>query len=300
MSSPASFRSLLAGAIDYAGLFPPAKLGMHEAAQNFASYLAGEYSWALGRFIVPILRLEELVTCAKHLLPQSGNMTWRLSVLTGPDLETHASTITSFNERQKEGSATFVIEVIETKAATPAEARTAMNLTPPGLKVYFEVPLASDIPTWVDTLREIGAGAKVRTGGIREDMIPAPGQVARFIRECVNAQVPFKATAGLHHPIRAVYNLTYDADSPKGMMYGFLNVLIASAFAYVGMDNDDVLRILEEESSASFEFRSDGLTWRGHRLDTAALKRVRQNSILSFGSCSFDEPVVELRSLNLL
>lgn len=47
-------RTLLIHAVDYAGLFPPAKLDMETAVRNYASYQEGEHSWALGRFIVPV------------------------------------------------------------------------------------------------------------------------------------------------------------------------------------------------------------------------------------------------------
>ena len=46
-----AFRTLLRGAIDYAGLFPPAQLSMAEAVANHADYLASGDAWALGRFV---------------------------------------------------------------------------------------------------------------------------------------------------------------------------------------------------------------------------------------------------------
>ena len=55
-----ALRTLLAGLIDYAGLFPPASLDMAEAARNYEAYRAGPHSWALGRFIVPSARLNEV------------------------------------------------------------------------------------------------------------------------------------------------------------------------------------------------------------------------------------------------
>src|SRR5215471_10308407 len=55
-----SLRILLTHLIDYAGLFPPAALEMPEAQRNYAAYRAGEYSWMLGRFVVPAARLDEV------------------------------------------------------------------------------------------------------------------------------------------------------------------------------------------------------------------------------------------------
>ena len=55
----ASVRALLTGIIDYAGMFPPAKLPLDQAIRNYARYRTEPESWMLGRFICPAARLEE-------------------------------------------------------------------------------------------------------------------------------------------------------------------------------------------------------------------------------------------------
>jgi hypothetical protein len=59
-----TLRTLLAHAIDYAGLFPPAQLDMPGAVAEYESYLASSDAWALGRFVVPAARLRELAAAA--------------------------------------------------------------------------------------------------------------------------------------------------------------------------------------------------------------------------------------------
>ena len=77
---------LLRDLIDYAGLFPPASLAMAPTVANYEAYSQSEWSWILGRFIVPISRLagfqEQLAG-----LPSSGPelARWRLSVLLSTD-----------------------------------------------------------------------------------------------------------------------------------------------------------------------------------------------------------------------
>src|SRR5262249_49286034 len=55
-----SLRALLGGIIDYAGLFPPAKLPLAQAIQRYAKYRRQGDRWMLGRFVIPAARLGEL------------------------------------------------------------------------------------------------------------------------------------------------------------------------------------------------------------------------------------------------
>ena len=141
----------------------------------------------------------------------------------------------------------------------------------------------------------------MRTGGVTPAAFPTTADLLRFLRAAVAAGVPFKATAGLHHPIRARYRLTYEPDSPSGTMYGFLNLFLAAAFLRQGMGDADATRLLEETDATSLEFdREGGVTWRGHRLDADALVEAHARGLGSFGSCSFEEPLGDLASLHLI
>ena len=65
-----SVRAFLSGLIDYAGLFPPAKLPLEQALRNYADYRSGPDAWMLGRFIVPAARLAEVSQVGGSLLGQ--------------------------------------------------------------------------------------------------------------------------------------------------------------------------------------------------------------------------------------
>src|SRR5690242_11221295 len=68
------------------------------------------------------------------------------------------------------------------------------------------------LPTYKEaSLDRIHDGfAKIRTGGVIPDAIPTSETIAEFVHEAAARQIPFKATAGLHHPIRSVRPLTYE------------------------------------------------------------------------------------------
>ena len=109
-----------------------------------------------------------------------------------------------------------------------------------------------------------------------------------------------KATAGLHHPVRSEYALTYREDSPRATMHGFLNVLLAAVFVRTGVALEELTELLEETSPAAFSFEADGVTWRYHRITNMQIRCARETSVVSFGSCSFTEPVQDLQAAGLL
>jgi hypothetical protein len=158
------------------------------------------------------------------------------------------------------------------------------------LPTYCEVPIEQVADGW----------AKVRTGGLTPEAIPSSADLAAFLSAAAARRLPFKATAGLHHPIRSVRALTYQSDSPRAAMHGFLNVFTAAAFAWHGMDRAHVEELLEETDPAALEFHDDDLYWNGHHLTAAQIVEARRDFAHSFGSCSFEEPVSELRELELL
>lgn len=157
---------------------------------------------------------------------------------------------------------------------------------------YCEVPIDR-----LDDVKAAGLYAKIRTGGVTAAMIPSVEAVADFIRACAERRLPFKATAGLHHPIRAEQPLTYEANPPRAVMHGFLNVLLAAAFAWHG--RHDISPVLAETDPAAFRFDDRG-HWRGWSLGAAEIAAARADFIHAFGSCSFDEPVHDLQTLGLL
>jgi hypothetical protein len=167
------------------------------------------------------------------------------------------------------------------------EAKLARKLS---LPTYCEAPL--------DQIS--GAFAKVRTGGLTTNAVPAPSEIAEFLCQAAARRVPFKATAGLHHPIRADHPLTYSPDSPHAIMHGFVNVFVAAAFAWHGIDRATIIGVLHECDPETFEFGDDMLTWRGRTLSTLQIAEARRDFAHSFGSCSFEEPVADLKALGWL
>jgi hypothetical protein len=306
-------RTLLAGVVDYAGLFPPASLEMPPAVENFARYHMGEHEWMLGRFICPASRLDELSKHAATLMPgtfaTSGyrehagyQEPWRVSVIADQPLEQCLRSIVVFNERHgEEVHGRAVADALELKTSEVRQVEAALDIIPDEVFPFFELPADADVRGMVAALAGSAAGAKIRTGGVTADAIPSSERLASFIHTCSAAEVPFKATAGLHHPLRGEHRLTYDLDSPSGTMHGFLNVFIAASLVKQSrISPDQTGAILEERDADAFHFGEETVGWRGQELELVHVAKARESFALSFGSCSFQEPVDDLKSLGLL
>jgi hypothetical protein len=322
---------LLHGIIDYAGLYPPAKLEMGPAVDNYANYLRDPQAWMLGRFICAVSRLEEFRREAKGTLPHEAppggeagengkkpsdvppwEEPWRISAIIDGDLDENLDAIFAFNhehEQPKNGLAN--IDAIEIKVPGGEKGAefidASLDIIPEEVYPFFEIPLTGtggepgDVRGLVASLAGSDAAAKVRTGGVTADAFPPPEAVAAFLAAAAAADVPFKATAGLHHPLRGDYPLTYEPGCPRTIMHGFLNVFLAAALIRQDVGADDAaLEMLRETTPGSFKFTDDGAAWRTWRFEVEHLARVRESFAMSYGSCSFEEPVEELKGLGLL
>ena len=299
----ASARRFLSQMIDYAGLFPPARLSMLATVTNYDAYRRGEDRGLLGRLIVPADRLEEFGSVAKSFLSRETNADpWRLSVIASGDLAATRQALLEFNCGHWRGSANghASVDSVEIAVRDQAELDAAAVAFPGFVEMFLEIPVEPDPESLVESIANVGVRAKIRTGGISPEKFPDAPVVARFIATCRRHGVKFKATAGLHHPVKGLYPMTYEIGSQVSAMFGFLNLLVAAGFIHGGLDEAVATGVLEENDARALRFDDDGVEWKGHRADAASLHAARHNLALSFGSCSFDEPVVEARLLGFL
>jgi len=293
-----SVHSLLSGIVDYAGLFPPSQLSMSDAVANYANYKRSDYNWILGRFVIPTARLDEFSGSARKFLSDSKFGVWKLSVLAGDDIFETVRQIEDFN---RASAPSVVCDSIEVKADTSRMIEDIAQIIPAHFATYFELPINKNLADLVQALAIRGQGAKIRTGGVTESAFPKNEQIIRFIKTCLAAKVPFKATAGLHHPLRSIKPLTYEIDAATGVMNGFLNVFLAAGFLRQGCQEKFVDELLEDKQAENFAFNADGVFWRQkYFISTAELKNLREKNIISFGSCSFEEPIADLQEIGIL
>jgi len=261
-------RAALERLIDYAGLFPPAKLPLEDALAQYEQAREGAASWMLSRFIA---RAEDLIALRKCL---EGRARIELSVIAAPAMFEVVA------RARHEGWVTIAgIEVPLGDYSIGGCVRQARRARLDDLPIYVE---PSHGRLAMDELAEGGLRAKLRCGGIKPSSYPSVEAVAAFIREACAAGVAFKATAGLHHPLRH-----FNAEAGV-MMHGFLNVLAAAVHA-PNLDRPALEAIVAAERLEDLDLG-----------DEDEVRRARHGRFISYGSCSFEEPVEDLRALHVL
>ena len=253
--------ALLGRLIDHAALFPPASMDMPDAMEADRRARASEHAWMLDRFIVPASKLDELPADAPRLSV----------VLDGGE-----------GDLEKVAATPHEVELIEAKIDPEwiPDTQALVHQKLPGVRAFWELSPGRGLRGAVAAVREAQAGAKIRCGGTT---LPSVAEVADFVSACRDAGVPFKATAGLHHPIRS------------GDRHGFLNLLAAAVFA-----DGDLEAILGEEDPAAFTLDESGFGVHDHRADADTIAGARAELFIAYGSCSFDEPTEDLVALGLL
>lgn len=281
----AALRALLEHVVDYAGLYPPANADVLTAARNYAAYRASDDRWMLGRFVVGVGKLGELRAVIRSLRPRET--AWPVTVVV-PDAAAATGAIRGVDD------AALSIESIEVRAKTAIEVAMLGRSADRKREVYVEVGFGDSLDSMLDAVAAAKLRAKVRMGGITSDAVPATADVVRFLRGCIDRGIGFKATAGLHHPLRGRYRTTYAPGAPVGDMFGFLNVLLATTLMRGTLNDEDAQALLEESDESAFVIEDRTITWRERVADLETVTSTRARFATSFGSCSFREPVEEL------
>lgn len=320
----ASFRAFMHKLIDYAGLFPPARLPMEPAIRNYTVYRQGTDAWMISRFICPAARLEELSGEEKYfppdevlpltILPRGGETMEQFL----ENLEQDRDDMQAFLRRHP---GRVAIEVLETRlpqalllqdnseAISDFFTEMLQLIRPENeMSFFFEAVLSEsrhrELEQSIERIaamnREVGTvfpeasliGFKLRCGGEEAAAFPEPGQLAFAIDCCRRHDVPFKATAGLHHPVRHFNR------GVQTKMHGFFNVFGAALLAWANeLPLTVIEQIVSDETAGNFRFTDRDFSWNDFRVSSEQIESLRRERVISFGSCDFDEPRNDLRAL---
>ena len=297
-------RALLERLIDHAALFPPAQMGMDDALAEDRAARSAEQSWMIGRFVCRASQLEALREAAGGW-EQAPPLSVVLDGVTPTDEVSWTEAVRAdaavVRAARDDGAP---VEALELPLPSPRPGSAALLAAQSAMLTLRVEKYLELMPgeRWRDTLpaaigatAAVGARVKLRCGGATAESFPSIEQVALVIAASRRAGVVFKATAGLHHPLRHV-------DAETGLpMHGFLNLLAAAAFSAAhGSTAGTLERVLAQEDPAAFTVSERGLEAEGLRASTEQIAAARHYLFTGYGSCSWREPVEDLQRLGML
>ena len=305
--------------IDYAGLFPPASLDLATSLNNYLAYRSSHYCKILSRFVCPVQLLAKAEEILKNI-PNPGKITVTALIKGGKNLQDFQKNldgniksplpdsggINKVDMFELKLSDDVLKEYDEKKFTSVLNTVTEVFRNNYGNKyfVFVEGNTEDDHERKVTMLADsisginhagFNLGYKLRTGGTKAEDFPSAEIIAHSIRVCLDRKVPMKFTAGMHHPF-----IHYD-DKIKTKMHGFINVFGAGIISMRhNLTNKGIEELINDEDPGSFLFTDEYFSWKDWKIDVKDIAYARQNLVTSFGSCSFEEPVEDLKSFELL
>lgn len=275
---PALFRHL----VDDAAMFPPGDLPLTEAVIAHRTHRQSPYADLVGLFVCTD---EDLMKVAAES--------------TGPGRLQVAVVITGgaggIEPAVRYGDRSHDIDVRAIEVRLRAEDDLSRN----ALRVvracddcldeetaYVEIGLEGAWERALDVVADAGYAAKLRTGGLDASLFPSENQVAAFITACLDREVAFKCTAGLHNAVR------HTAADTGFEHHGFLNVLLATRASLDGASQDELVAVLASRDGEALAAQARDLS----EEQAAGTRRW----FTSFGSCSIEDPRHDLTGLSLL
>lgn len=318
-----SVKALLSRSLDYAGLFPPAQLPIKGAIEEFRQIRSDENEWLMARFVLPAGRISEFVQEGREALAEAvhSRTPWHISGLirSAPSisealerLKTEVGLLRGLLDSHVGALVLDSCELPLPDEVTSSrdqdlargffqEALRVLDETQMKVPIFWEVKLEKQFEHIALAAFHLNRTEgdrlclKFRTGGLTPDAIVSPDALARAYRLVITHEVPFKLTAGLHCALRHY-------DSQVGTeLFGFLNAFSAAVLGWKHkMSETELALLLQEKSLSHFQFSGDVLSWKNYSASISDIQNIRRIGLKSFGSCSFYEPIDELKKLNLI
>jgi hypothetical protein len=274
-------RTLFAELVHDAAMFPPGNAPVPDAVASHLTYRSAWFEWLIGPLVVSDQKLAETGR-ADH-----GQQPLTVSVVnTGG-----AGGLLSLAHRPLPGLAVIAVETalrdLDDLAGNAARVASAATELPERMRVYVEIPYAPGWERAVEEVEAAGLFGKIRTGSPDDAETPPYEQLARQLSVLVEADLPFKATAGLHHAWRSD-----GADPVRPRQHGFLNLLAALEVLIEGADEPDAVHLLARADRHEVLDRITG--W-----DEGTAEKIRRRFV-GFGCCGVLDPVSDLVGLDLV
>jgi hypothetical protein len=285
--------ALFAGLVDDAAVFPPGNASVPDAVRRHRGHRTAWYAPLIGPLVVPDTELAAVCRVAAATSTDSEPLAVSVVVTGG------AGGLVALARRDLPGLRVAAAEIglrdLDDLTGNAQRVVAASAELDDDVTVYVELPFQHDgigqhgWPGVIEAVEAAGLLGKLRLGGLEPDAYPTPDQLAEQLSHLIEADLPFKATAGLH---RAWPNTVVNHAGRTLHQHGFVTLLMAVEALVDGADPEDAAELLRLDDPGRIVAALDG--W-----DDATAARVRRR-FRSFGCCGVTDPVDDLVALGLL
>ncbi len=281
---------LFDGWIDDAAMFPPGNAAVDEAVGAHLRYRRSWFASLIGPLLVSDLKFAE-VGRALRQVRMGGGSEGTLPLAVSVVNTSGAGGLLSLVGREVEGVQVVAVESalrdLNDLAGNADRVVSAAAQLDDAVRVFVEIPYAPGWEKAVAVVEAAGYYGKLRTGGLEPVDTPPSDQLAHQLSVLIEADLPFKATAGLHHAVALP-----GSDPGRPRQHGFLNLLVAVEALVDGGSESEAADLLGESG------RQSVLDHVGAWDDTQA-SRIRRR-FRSFGCCGVLDPINDLVALGLI
>jgi hypothetical protein len=281
---------LFDGWIDDAAMFPPGNASVDEAVGAHLRYRRSWFASLIGPLLVSDLKFAEVGRTLRQVRTSGGSegtLPLDVSVVN----TSGAGGLLSLVSREIEGVQLAAVETalrdLDDLAGNADRVVSAAGQLGDAVRVFVEIPYAPGWEKAVAVVEAAGFYGKLRTGGLEPVDTPPSDQLARQLSVLIEADLPFKATAGLHHAVALS-----GSDRGRPRQHGFLNLLVAVEALVEGGSASEAADLLGESGRQSVLARV--AAW-----DDTQASRIRRR-FRSFGCCGVLDPINDLVALELI
>jgi hypothetical protein len=283
-------RALFSGLFDDAAAFPPALVPLGQAVADHRARQSISYADLVGPLLLPASEVEGLLRTSDVLALDGSLMDVAVVSRPGADLTLLDDALAGLNECPH-------VRVVGVELAWSPDWHQKQTLTGEATLRSVEVPrgpqleqVLTDIQAYANDSDPVQA--KFRTGATTERPAPTPAELANFIRSCIDHDLSFKLTGGLHQAVLGTAN-EHQGDNREKDEFGFLNVMAATRWALAhGAEVPEMQELLclpDPEPILDIITRM-----------SAADASVLRAFFTSYGCCAVMDPIGHLAALGLI
>ncbi|MEN8234453.1 MAG: hypothetical protein ABFR89_05965 [Actinomycetota bacterium] len=280
---PDARRKLFGGLFDHAALLGPSPPTLADAVEEYRELRGDSLGWTVGRFVVPVSRLEELAGLLVRTMA-GGEMPWSLTAVFDGDAAADAALATSVHALLDPAAPIDVVQISVPSSEYHDIEEAVVAATAVHQEVFPMVRLGiDDAVSSVESIAQLGKRL-LRPAGVvlaQDDAIADATALTAAVRSLGERGVTF----------------AYDADRVSVLTDSLTgDVGVVNLLAGVGhrSHTDTVRTILADDDSSAFDIGFGGLRWR----DRASRSSTR-TPLLSIGSRRPGALLGELRLLGL-